>query len=447
MVGSEVGQYRVLELLGVGGMGEVYRGVHSQLGRVVALKVMSATADMQVSSQRFQNEARIHAAIRHPNIAALFEHVECNGRSCLVMEYVDGDTLSALLSTRGPLQLTQALQYISELAKALGYLHERSIVHRDIKASNIKIDSQGQAKLLDFGIARAETSPRLTQAGNVIGTLEYMAPEQLCGEPASPQSDLWALGVVLYEMLTGNMPFAATDLSTLHRKITHVEYSKASASNPAVPREIDAIIKRCLQKSPAARYGGADDMAKDIDRFLTAAQQVVSPRQVAVPESIASPGQVASAGESSVAASARSNLPFMTAAAALLLLSVGAALFFILSAGPTQLGNSSGAGADSGVVAQAVLTDASDKTKSTLEPKSAASSSTGDVRSVEVDVAAGQAEVYRNGELIGKTPQVLKEPVGTVVTLTLKRPGYEDYNASFTVTERKRYYSFMMERD
>lgn len=417
MVGTQVGDYRVLELLGVGGMGEVYRGVHTSLGRVVALKVLSAAADVSASNQRFHNEARIHAAIRHPHIAALFEHVQCNGRSCLVMEYVDGETLSSILKNQGPLPQGQALKYVHEIAQALGYLHQHDIVHRDIKAGNVKIDGQGQAKLLDFGIARSASSPRLTQAGNIIGTMEYMAPEQLCGEPASPQSDLWALGVLLYEILTGKMPFVAADLPSLHHKITRVGYSRASLENPQVSREVDGVIARCLQKSPSARYHDAAEMASDLQKLLDNSSEP-EPHRAAVP----------------------TNTPFQKNTAWL----AGAGVFALVAVCGVMLFGGRKSVSTVPLPDKEVPTISSGRQSDGVEPQGTSDKAT---RPVKIDVTVGQAEIYRNGELLGKTPYTLDERLGQDVNLTLKQPGYEDQAVQFTITERKRYYSFLMEKE
>lgn len=424
MVGTEVGDYRVLELLGAGGMGEVYRGVHTRLGRVVALKVLSAAGGVGASDQRFRNEARIHATLRHPHIATLFEYVECGGRSCMVMEYVSGETLSTLLDSRGALPPSQAIQYLYELTQAVSYLHQHGIVHRDIKSSNVKIDTAGNSKLLDFGIARSASSPRLTQTGSIIGTLEYMAPEQLCGEPATPQSDIWALGVLLYETLTAKMPFAANDLPSLHHKITRVGFARASLENPQVTPAIDNVIARCLQKSPAARYLDVSELARDLQKL----QKEFAPEYSAPAQSSLAQSQSVEASELP-SSRKRTALRAGAAVAGVLLLAIG---------GTILLG---------GRAEAPPPVPAASPTESFSPVPAEGSTPSGQQREVKIDVTVGQAEIYRDGELLGKTPHELNEPLGADVKLMLKQPGYRDHAVQFTITERKRSYSFLMEKE
>jgi serine/threonine-protein kinase len=435
MVGTEVGDYRVLELLGAGGMGEVYRGVHTRLGRVVALKVLSPAMAVSASSERFRNEARIHAGLRHPHIATLFEYVECEGRSCMVMEYVSGETLSALLERQGALPPSQAIQYLYELAQAVSYLHDHDIVHRDIKSSNVKIDTQGQAKLLDFGIARSASSPRLTQVGSIVGTLEYMAPEQLCGEPATPQSDIWALGVLLYESLTGQMPFAANDLPSLHHKITRVGYTRASLQNPQVTNAIDNVIARCLQKSPSARYADAKALAHDLQALISQSPtSQSSPAQQEVRHASSEQLQNSNAATHYAPAGSRNRVALLVGGAAALVLLIAVCGAILFGGRATLTATSS--------PATSSLTE-----KDSRESRAEESTLTGAQREVKIDVTVGQAEIYRDNELIGTTPYVLNERLGTDVNLTLKQPGYRDKPVRFTITERKRSYSFLMEKE
>ena len=206
-VNSSIGPYRVIDYVGAGGMGTVYRVSHRATGRVAAAKVMSGGAVAPRSLERFHNEARILQALSHPSISEMYELLQVDGAPCLVMEYVDGETLEQLLRMRGPFPVTDAVRILASLADAVGYIHQRGVIHRDLKTNNVKIDSRGAVKLLDFGIATAEGAPRLTSTGNVVGTLMSLAPEQLRTGHAEPRSDIWALGVLFYELLTGRAPF------------------------------------------------------------------------------------------------------------------------------------------------------------------------------------------------------------------------------------------------
>jgi serine/threonine protein kinase len=396
--GDSIGQYRVLERLGAGGMGEVFHAVHGTLGRAVAIKVLSP--GIATAKERFFNEARIHAALRHPNIATLFEFLEENGRCCLVMEYVDGAMLADEL-VRGAMPATRALQVFSPLVEAVGYLHQHDIVHRDIKASNVKINAAGEVKLLDFGIAQSGYTPRLTQTGSVIGTLEYLSPEQLLGEDATPQSDIWALGVLLFEMTTGQLPFSASNIAALHEAVKHAARLQPRTLNSDLPREIETIIKRCLQSKPANRYA---DCAALQNAVRDALDSINGNANVAQRDFV------------------KTKAPLLVGAAALLALGV------LLSA--------------------LVLSRPKPQT-----PPIATSNSVSrienddDLEPVKVDVVGGQAEVFRDGKSIGTTPIVLHEKLGTQVSLTLRRDDYREKDVSFTVTNRKNNYSYLMEKD
>src|ERR671916_172806 len=238
-----VGEYRVVDFLGAGGMGEVYRAMHSKIGRVAAVKVLTAQATQTAGFvQRFFNEARIQASLQHPNVATLYDFCEVQGQPCIIMEYVDGQTVSERIAAyRAPLPLSETVHVFEKVCEAIDYIHRHGVIHRDIKANNIKISSTGQVKLLDFGIAKGQDSRQLTQAGSVIGTLQYLAPELIRGGTADASGDIWALGVLLYEMVTGRMPFDAATVGDLCDRIGRVEYAPPAQVNPGVPREVSAV--------------------------------------------------------------------------------------------------------------------------------------------------------------------------------------------------------------
>src|SRR5215213_7690581 len=166
-----VGEYRVVDFLGAGGMGEVYRAVHSKLGRIAAVKVLTQATNSSGFVERFFNEARIQASLQHPNIATLYDFLEVGGQPCIIMEYVDGQSLSERIQAYGALPLSETIFVFQAVAEAISYVHQHGVIHRDIKSNNIKISSSGQVKLLDFGIAKGQMSPGLTEAGSIIGTL------------------------------------------------------------------------------------------------------------------------------------------------------------------------------------------------------------------------------------------------------------------------------------
>ncbi len=265
--GGTLAHYRILDKLGAGGMGEVYRAHDEQLDREVAIKVLPSTSfEEPVARARLLQEARAAAALNHPHICTVHEVGEADGQTYIAMELVDGQALSERLNA-GPLPVDQVVRYGLQLADALAHAHERGVVHRDLKSANIIVRPDGRLKVLDFGLAKRLTANELTvaitqdvasltQPGTVMGTVAYMAPEQLRGEPAQTPSDIWALGVVFHEMAAGGRPFQGQTGFELSAAIL----SEAPAPLPSsVPRPLQTVIARCLEKQPAQRYqaGGA----------------------------------------------------------------------------------------------------------------------------------------------------------------------------------------------
>ena len=259
LVNATIGEYRLVEFLGAGGMGEVYRAVHTQLGRTVAIKILSEPHDRSLLLRSY-NEAQIQSSLQHPGIAAFYGFYEYDGRPCILMEYVGGESLAERIRRQGALEIPEALHILEHVSAAVAHVHRQGIIHRDLKPSNIKLTPAGEIKVLDFGIAKAPHSARVTKVGAVVGTSDSLAPEQIAGGEADTRSDVWALGVLLYEMLTGQLPFQDRTLPELYRKICAVEYVHASVLNPALPPALERILESCLRKDPKQRYPTAAEL-------------------------------------------------------------------------------------------------------------------------------------------------------------------------------------------
>ena len=273
LVGSTVLHYHIIERLGGGGMGEVYLAQDQRLGRRVALKFLAAHVDADAEARdRLIREAQAAALLRSPHIAVTYDLAEYDGGLFIAMEYVEGELLSTRIA-RGPLPLAEALDVELQLADALDEAHQRGIVHRDIKSSNVMITDRHLVKVLDFGLAKFLNAPRTadirtlanaTAPGLVLGTLNYMAPEQLSGATVDNRSDLFAAGVVLYEMLTAKLPFAGDSIGAIADRILHHEPDAIARYNYAVPEEVEMIVRKALQKQPGYRYQTARDFYIDL---------------------------------------------------------------------------------------------------------------------------------------------------------------------------------------
>ena len=253
-------------------MAEVYRARDELLGREVAVKVLSARlSGDQTFVERFRREAQLAANLNHPNVVSLFDFGADNSTYYIVMEYIDGKPLADIIRDEGPLMPERAAEIASDVARALERAHASSLVHRDIKPSNIMLDSHGQIKVTDFGIARALTADNeqtVTQTGMVIGTAAYLSPEQAQGAPVDQRSDIYSLGCVMYEMLTGRPPFTGdTPLSVAYMHVKE-NPSPPSSINPDVPKALDAIVMKALAKNPDNRYQTAAELREDLERFL-----------------------------------------------------------------------------------------------------------------------------------------------------------------------------------
>lgn len=263
-----VGDYELTEFLGKGGMGEVHKGVHRKLRREAAIKQLLATgADQRKAIQRFFNEARIQASFHHPNIATLYDFIEEKGRLYIVMEYVDGETLEQRMERPQRPPMAESLRFFRCVVAAVWHLHSHSVIHRDIKPNNIKINSRGEVKLLDFGIARSAEATKLTTEGKLAGTIPYLAPEQIETGASDARTDIWQLGILFYELVCGHRPFRGASVDELCVRIVRAQYAQPSSVNPEAPRPIEEIIARCLKKDPAQRYQSAEQLMHALDKL------------------------------------------------------------------------------------------------------------------------------------------------------------------------------------
>ena len=266
--GTVVGnRYRVLELLGHGGMGAVYLAEDSQLGRQVALKFLAPElARDQDQRRRFLKEARSASALNHPNVCIVYEVGEVDGRPFMAMEFIEGRNLAARIH-QGSLPTDEILEVAVQIADALDAAHSKRIVHRDIKPANISINNRGQVKVLDFGLAkRVDESVEggETRPGTILGTPAYMSPEQALGQPVDPRSDLFSLGAVLYEMVTGRQPFRGDNFADVVNNIVHAQPEAMARFNYDVPQELERITRKCLAKNPEERYQTVRDLLVDL---------------------------------------------------------------------------------------------------------------------------------------------------------------------------------------
>jgi len=281
--GQNISQYRVLREIGHGGMATVYEAEDTLLGRHVALKVIddSLLCD-EANIARFEREARAAAALDHPNICTVYELAQYKGRPVIVMELLAGETLRRMLR-RGPLPIDQAVDIAIGLADALDAAHAKGIIHRDIKPGNVMFNERGQPKLLDFGLAKSDqpeaSEDEIEPEQDVLGgTTQFMSPEQTLGQPSDARSDLFSLGIVLYEMTTGQRPFIRRSPVATMEAIRTVHPASPHFLNPQVPEGLESIIAKLLEKDPANRYQNAADLRSDLESLKLSLQAAEAER-------------------------------------------------------------------------------------------------------------------------------------------------------------------------
>jgi serine/threonine-protein kinase len=260
------GRYRIVSKLGAGGMANVYLAEDQELGRRVAIKILNERhANDEQFVERFRREAKSAAGLSHPNIVSIYDRGEAEGTYYIAMEHLDGRNLKELIVSRGPAPVRVAVEYARQILGALRFAHRNGIVHRDIKPHNVLLDGEGRLKVTDFGIARAGAS-QMTEAGSIVGTAQYLSPEQARGTAVDARSDLYSLGIVLYELLTGSVPFTGDTPVEIAMKHLNERPSPPSRKRSDVPRDLDLVVMRALAKNPDDRYQNAEEMDADLDR-------------------------------------------------------------------------------------------------------------------------------------------------------------------------------------
>ncbi|MGQ0680355.1 MAG: protein kinase domain-containing protein [Actinomycetota bacterium] len=263
-------RFRIDSLIAYGGMARVYKGTDLTLARTVAIKVLSdELARDPAFILRFRREAQAAAGLAHPNIVAVYDTGEEAGLHYIVMEYVEGRTLQQILADDGPMRPDAAAQVGAEIALALAEAHKKGLVHRDVKPGNIMIAESGLVKVMDFGIAKAATSAELTQVGSILGTVAYLSPEQARGDQVDGRSDIYALGALMYQMLTGRAPFAAQTLVEMLNKLNNQVPTSPSLLNPAVSPALEGVVMKALAKDPARRHQEGGELAEQLLLSLT----------------------------------------------------------------------------------------------------------------------------------------------------------------------------------
>jgi serine/threonine protein kinase len=287
MIGQIILHYKILEKLGEGGMGVVYKAHDTKLDRNVALKFLpQQIAVSEVDRTRFLQEAKAISALNHPGIATIHDVDEVDGRRFLVLEYIPGGTLKSKLkylkSEDKEFSLAEVLDYGIQAAEALAHAHRRQIIHRDVKTDNLMLTDEGKLKLTDFGLAKLRGSAQVTKAGTTVGTAAYMSPEQIRGEEIDQRSDIFSLGVVLYELLTTRLPFRGEFETALNYSILNEDPPSVRSLRMETPLELEKIICRCLEKERAKRYQSAEEVVsalREVQREISSPIEIKKKRK------------------------------------------------------------------------------------------------------------------------------------------------------------------------
>lgn len=273
-------EYEIIEEVGSGGMATVYKAIQKSLDRPVAVKVLNKSfhADSTIV-QRFEREAKLGASFQHENIVHIYDYGKAP-EFCIMMEYVDGVTVSQIINKNGVLPTDVGVMIALQVANALEYAHARGLIHRDIKPSNIMVRRNGEVKLMDFGIARTKGLEALTQPGMLVGTPSYMSPEQAIGQPLDARSDIFSLGIVLYEMFTGAKPFQDEVTASIAAKILKGKYLSPRSINSELPRSVQRSIKKCLKNKPHKRYASMQELERALGRRIKGMNRASSLKRI-----------------------------------------------------------------------------------------------------------------------------------------------------------------------
>jgi serine/threonine-protein kinase len=345
-------RFRLEEQVGSGGMSTVYRAFDGTLERWVAIKLMHADISEEPDQlERFRREARNAARLSHPHVVTVIDAGEDDGHPYIVFEYVEGETLKQRIRRLGMLPVQEAVAYAIEIGRALAAAHAERIVHRDVKPQNVLIDGEGRAKVTDFGIARSLEQEGLTQAGRVLGTTDYVAPEQALGEPVTEQSDVYALGICLFEMLTGDVPYKAETQVAVAMKHVREPLPDVQHLRPDVSASLAAVVERATAKETRNRYAGTTEMVDDLEQALA----------IEVARSGRSSGEATTVlralrGDTADFVPMRLRRPKRVLAIALLALAAAAAIVVVL-ASRTEPGTTGGATRDAPAGLQAIRLD------------------------------------------------------------------------------------------
>ena len=278
VVGSQVGKFRLLAHAGEGGMGSVWKAEDQSLGRVVALKFLSESiANTPDARRRFVREARAASRLAHPGIATVFETGEIEGRPFIAIEWIEGETVSALVS-RGPLPIADALRIVRDAAVALAHAHAHGVLHRDLSGRNLMVRRDGRVAIVDFGLALPEGTSRITSKNSTVGTISYMAPEVILGGASSPQSDVYGLGVVLYQTLTGTLPFHGERPESVLYAAVNDSLEPAGRRRPGIPAKVERIVEVALARTPAGRFASAQALATALAAVESGPARRLAPR-------------------------------------------------------------------------------------------------------------------------------------------------------------------------
>lgn len=335
----QLGRYKITETLGRGAMGVVYKAHDPLIERIVALKTVAfaglSETEAEEFEQRFFREAKSAGRLNHPNIVTIHDVGRSNGLAYIAMEFLSGQSLRALLNSGTPLSFERIIEIVSAIADGLAFAHAQGIVHRDIKPANIMVLENGVVKITDFGIAQLPGGS-LTMTGTVLGSPKYMSPEQVAGQKADGRADIFSLGTVLYEMLTGQPPFSCDNLHATMYQVVHMTPPPPSSCCPGLPADFDAIVARAMAKDRSDRYQDASEMAADLRRMLRSGSATLSGEangQIAVAQP-ASDARAAAMPDRQRQNSSRLRLAAI--AAMLILLTLAATVFLLRSPSPSS---------------------------------------------------------------------------------------------------------------